>query len=113
MNKLKIGNDEVILKWSNETARRFRYRLGLIGGHPSHREITDPKTAESAYTRILWALLPSDVFAKYETPEDLFTVLTDKDVLPVANAISAIYEEMNLTDQKKSTPKKRPSRKSS
>jgi hypothetical protein len=116
MPQISISGRKVGISWTNEIARRFRYRLGLIGGHPSRKELTNPATAEAAFTRILWALLPTDEHAKFPTPEDLFVALdsdSEEDAQAIFEAVTAIYAEMEPSAEKKTSGKRKPSPKSS
>ena len=110
-NQISISGRKVAIAWNIEVSRRFRFRLGAIGGHPSRKELTTAATAESAFTKILWALLPAGEFAKYETPEDLFVALDidgEEGASSIAAVITSIYDEMSATVEKKTSGRKKP-----
>jgi len=109
IHPVTIGGKEVSFVWNQEIARRYRYRLGTIGGHPTQKELRSPATGTVAITKLLWALLPSSLIKDYPTPEDLFCDI-EKDSWPsIHKALVAIYAEMNPDVEKKSTSTNSPS----
>lgn len=98
-----IDGRKVALEWTQETARRFEFRIGDVGGEPTGKQLSSARTAQTAIFKILWALLPTGEFARHATPEDLF-VITDNDEAPaIFAAISAIYQERFPSAEKKTT----------
>lgn len=109
-----IGGRKVELAWTQEVAKRFRFRLSSIGGHPTQRELTNRATADAAVCKILWALLPSSELGRFPTPEDLFVAIDQEtESESISRAIHAVYDDMNPTPEKKRTSRKSPSRGSS
>jgi len=107
-----IGGRNVSLTWSQEIAKRFRFRLSAIGGHPTTRELTSPATADAAVCKLLWAMLPTQEIGRYPTPEDLFVAIDqDSESESIGIAIRGVYADMEPTPEKKTTTKKSPSRK--
>jgi hypothetical protein len=105
-----IGGRTVELGWDMETAKRFTYRLKSIGGHPTQRELIGKQTQDVAFTKILWALLPSAHLCNWPSPEDLFVAIDqDTEAKAIAEAVVAIYAEMSPPAEKKSTLRKSPS----
>jgi len=110
--EITIGGRRSFLEWTHETAKRFRFRLSSIGGHPSQIELTSPTTADAAVCKLLWAMLPSQDVVRYATPEDLFVAIDqDKESEIISEAIIGVYADMEPTPEKKRTTKKRPLRK--
>jgi hypothetical protein len=110
---IKIGGREITLAWTQEVARRFRYRVGIIGGLPEPNEYSDESRAESAYARILWCLLPAKEHARHKSPEDLFAMLEDDEIPAIVEAVVGVFEDMTIDAEKKSTLKSLPSHESS
>lgn len=105
-----IGGRKIALKWTQETAKRFHFRLQTIGGHPTSRELTGARTRDAAACKLLWAFLPPAEIGNYPTPEDLFVAIDQEtEGLELGQALAAIYAEMNPSAEKKSTSKKSPS----
>jgi len=108
-----IAGREVALAWDQQTARRFDFRMGQIGGEPSPSKLSNRKTVTTALFQILWGVLPPDVHRLYESPEDLFAAVDhDKEAQGIYDAIKAIYSERFPSVEKKSTSKKSPSQES-
>jgi hypothetical protein len=104
-----IGGQKVELAWTQEVAKRFRFRLSSIGGHPTQRELTNRATADAAVCKILWALLPASELGRYATPEDLFVAIDQEtESESISKAIHAVYNDMTPPPEKKRTLKKSP-----
>lgn len=106
-HEAKIGGRKVVLKWNQETAKRFHFRLGTIGGHPTQRELTGAKTRDAAFCKVLWAMLPADLLGLFPSPEELFVAIdqeTESEAL--AKAVLGIYRDMQPDAEKKSTSMK-------
>lgn len=107
---VKIGGKPVTLKWTQETSKRFHYRLGQIGGHPTQRELTGAKTRDVAACKLLWCFLPPAEISNYPTPEDLFVAIDQAtEGSELGTALAEIYAEMLPDTEKKSTSMKSPS----
>jgi len=105
-----IGGREITLKWTQETAKRFHYRLSQIGGHPTQRELSGIRTRDAAACKLLWAFLPPVELASFPTPEDLFVAIDQEtEGLALGQALAGIYAEMSVDAEKKSTSRKSPS----
>lgn len=105
-----IGGRKLSLKWTQETAKRFHFRLGQIGGHPTQRELTGSRTRDAAACKLLWAFLPPAELANYPTPEDLFVAIDQEtEGEELGKALGAIYQEMIPDAEKKSSLTKSPS----
>lgn len=106
-HKITIAGREIELEWTQETAKRFAFRLAGIGGMPTQRQFTQPQSAAAAVVKVLWALLPKADFMRYETPEDLFVDIDgEAEHLAIGQAVTAIFSEMAVTPEKKRTSKK-------
>jgi hypothetical protein len=111
---VKIAGREVELTWTQETAKRFAFRMGEIGGEPTAKQFTNPRTVQTALFKVLWALLPPSVASIYPDPESLFVdVDHDNEAEGIFGAINRIYEDRFPDAAKKKTTKKSPSPKSS
>jgi len=107
---VKIGGREIALKWTQETAKRFHYRLSQIGGHPTQRELTGARTRDAAACKLLWAFLPPAELGSYPTPEDLFVAIDQEtEGLQLGEALAKIYGEMAVDAEKKRSLTKSPS----
>ena len=105
-----IAGRSVELAWTQETAKRFAYRMGEIGGEPTNKQLGNPKTVSTALFKILWALLPPKDVALYPDPESLFvSVDHDTEGEGIYQAIKGIYAERFPDTEKKSTSMKSPS----
>jgi hypothetical protein len=113
-HKVSIGGREVVLEWSNETAKRFAYRMGEIGGEPTSAQLSNRRTVTTALFKVLWGLLPPGEFARHESPEALYVAVDhDSEAKGIFDAIAAVYAERFPTPEKKRSSRKSPSRKSS
>ena len=113
IHDVTIAGRKVSLEWSQETAKRYAFRLGEVGGEPTGKQLSDPRTVTTALFKVLWGLLPPMEFARHATPEELFvSVDHDEEGEAIYGAIKAIFEERFVSPEKKSTSKKSPSRKS-
>jgi len=105
-----IAGQPVQLTWTNETEKRFRYRLGTIGGHPTQAQFRNHATSPAAFCKVLWALLPAAILPTYPTPEDLFVAIDhESEGESIATALVAIYADMAPDPEKKSTSANSPS----
>jgi hypothetical protein len=112
--KIKVAGREIELAWTQETAKRYAYRLSAIGGQPTQKELSSAVTASAALCKLLWALLPKAEHARYETPEDLFVAIDEQaEGEAIAKAIVGIFSEMAVDAQKKMSLMKSLSQKSS
>lgn len=113
-HKVIIGGREVSLEWTQETEKRFYFRMGEVGGEPTPAQLRNPKTAATAFFKVLWALLPCSEFAKYPDPESLFVEVDHStEAEGIFEGIAGIYADRFPPAQKKRTTKKSPLRKSS
>ena len=109
-HQVKIGGRGITLRWTQETAKRFDYRLGQIGGHPTQRELTGAKTRDAAACKLLWALLPPAELAAYPTPEDLFVAIDQEtEGAELGKALAGVYQEMVADAEKKRSLRNSPS----
>jgi len=105
-----IGGESVNLAWTQDIARRYPFRASKIGGAPSARAMTNPKTAVAAVTAFLWLILPPETHALYPTPEDLFLAIDhESDHLELHAALAGVISDMAPDAEKKSTSGKSPS----
>ena len=99
-----IAGDTVHLAWTQDIARRYPFRASKIGGAPTGRAMSNPKTAVAAVTSFLWLLLPPETHAQYPTPEDLFVAIDhENDHGAIYSALVGIIGDMVPSDEKKST----------
>jgi len=104
---VKIAGKEAELAWTQETAKRFSYRMGEIGGEPTSKQFTNPKTVETALFKVLWALLPSHIFCKYPDPESLYVAVDhESEGEAIFKAIDGVYRDRFPNLAKKKTTKK-------
>lgn len=107
---VKIDGREVGLKWTQETAKRYAYRMGEIGGEPTGKQLSNPKTVTTALFKVLWALLPAAEFSRHPDPESLFVAVDhETEGEEIFNALAAIYRDRAPDSEKKSTSLKSPS----
>ena len=105
-----IAGREVELAWTQETAKRFAFRMGEIGGEPTSKQLTNPKTVSTALFKVLWALLPQNEFSRYPDPESLFVAVDhETEGEAIFAAINGIYLDRFADVEKKSTLKNSPS----
>lgn len=108
-----IAGREVELGWNVETARRFAYRMGEIGGEPTSKQLTNPRTVTTALFKVLWALLPPAMLTHWPDPETLFaSVDHETEGEAIYGTLKEIYNDRFPDTEKKSTSRKSPSRKS-
>jgi hypothetical protein len=99
-----IAGRAVSLEWTQEAAKRFAFRMGEIGGEPSGKQLSNPKTVTTALFKVLWGLLPPGEFARYADPESLFVAVDhETEGEGIYSAIKGIYEERFTDPEKKST----------
>lgn len=107
---INIGGRLIELEWTQETARRYEFRIGLCGGEPTPKQLQNPATVATALFRMLWALLPVREFQRHESPEELFLAVDHEEEAPVIYAaLRGIFEDRAATVEKKSSGKKSPS----
>lgn len=100
----KIAGRSVDLAWTQETAKRYAFRMGEIGGEPTSKQLTSPRTVATALHKVLWALLPPAEFARYATPEDLFVAVDhDNEATGIFSAINSVYQDRFADTEKKSS----------
>lgn len=110
-NVVKIGGRNIVLAWTNETQRRYKIRIAQAGGHPTKSEMTSAGTAEAAFMRMLWALLPREEAAKYVGPmaiEDMAAEINEDDLESVFKAVARVFDEAVASDEKKSDGETKP-----
>lgn len=113
-HKCTIAGREVELEWTQESAKRFAFRMGSIGGEPTGKDLSNPKTVSTALFKVLWGLLPASEFSRYPDPESLFVASDhESEGEAIFKAISNIYQDRFPDDEKKSTSMKSPSQESS
>jgi hypothetical protein len=104
---VKIAGREVELAWTQESAKRFSYRMGEIGGEPTSKQFINPKTVETALFKVLWALLPPSVSPNFPDPESLYVAVDhEKEGEAIFKAIDGIYKDRFPEAAKKKTTKK-------
>ena len=107
---VKIGGEEIRIAWDQQTARAYEYRASKIGGAPSLRDLANPKRAVAAVTDLLWLLLPPKTADKYRSPEELFIAINHEEDAPsIHSALLAVINDIETSEQKKSTSEKSPS----
>ena len=105
-----IGGRKVALAWTVETAKRFAYRMGEVGGEPTTRQLNNPRTVTTALFKVLWGLLPPAEFARHPDPEALFVAVDHAtEAEAIFTAIRDIYAARFPTEEKKSTTTTSPS----
>lgn len=111
---IKIAGRDVELAWTQETAKRFAYRMGEVGGEPTAKQFTNPRTVETALFKVLWGLLPAQVVSQYPDPESLYLAVDhETEAEAIFKAINGIYEDRFPSVTKKKSSKKSPSQESS
>ena len=111
---VKIAGREVELTWTQETSKRFAYRMGEVGGEPTSKQFTNPRTVATALFKVLWGLIPPSLLASYSDPEALYMAVDhETESEAIFAAINKIYEDRFPEVTKKKTSKKSPSQKSS
>ena len=99
-----IEGQTVELAWTQDIARRYQFRSSKIGGPPTARAMSNPKTAVAAVTAFLWLLLPPDVHSLYQSPEDLFLAIDhENDHAGLHAALVGVIGDMVPDVEKKST----------
>jgi len=103
-HEIKIAGRTVTLAWTQETAKRFAYRMGEAGGEPTGKQLSNPKTVTTALFKVLWGLLPAAEFQRHPDPEALFVAVDhDAEGEAIFSALRDIYSERFPTEEKKST----------
>ena len=101
---VKIAGRETSLAWDNESAKRYFFRMGEIGGEPTHKQLSNPKTVTTALFKVLWGLLPGVEFQKYPDPESLFVAVDhETEAAAIFAAITQVFQDRFPDDEKKST----------
>ena len=109
-HEITIAGRKVELEWTQESAKRFSFRMGECGGEPTSKQLTNPKTVTTALFKVLWGLLPSAEFVRYHDPESLFVAVDhETEGEAIYAAIAAIYQDRCPSAEKKSTSQKSPS----
>lgn len=109
-HEVTIGGETVRLAWTQDIARRYPFRCSKIGGAPTARSMSNPRTATAAVTSFLWLLLPPDLHAVYPTPEELFLAIDhEADAEAIHAALVGIISDMAPDAEKKSTSPTSPS----
>lgn len=99
-----IAGRKVELAWTQESAKRFAYRIGLCGGEPTGKEFSNPKTVTTALFKVLWCLLPLAEFQRYPDPESLFIAVDhNEEGAAIFAAINGVYQDRFPDPEKKST----------
>ena len=99
-----ISGRKVSLAWSQETAKRYSFRMGEIGGEPTGKQLSNPKTVTTALFKVLWGLLPPNEFSRYPDPESLFVAVDhDAEGEVIFDAIKGVFSERFVSDEKKSS----------
>jgi hypothetical protein len=107
---ITIAGRKVSLAWTQESEKRFAFRMGLIGGEPTPKQLSNPRTVTTALFKIAWGLLPPAEFARYDDPEALFVAMDhEADAEALFAAISGIYQDRTIDTEKKTSLKKSPS----
>lgn len=102
--EILIAGRKVALSWTVETAKRFAYRMGEVGGEPTAKQLNNPRTVTTALFKVLWGLLPPAEFARHPDPESLFVAVDHAtEAEAIFGAIRDIYAERSTTEEKKST----------
>lgn len=104
-----IGGRTIALRWTVEAQRAFRYRLGLVGGFPSNRELGNPRTNQSALLKLAWALLPKSDIEEFPDPESLAVAMADDETLQCCEAVAGIFADMAADKEKKTNSQTSPS----
>lgn len=106
--KFHVAGREIALEWTVGAQRAFRYRLGLVGGFPSNRELGNPRTNQSALLKLAWALLPKPDIEEFPDPESLAVAMTDEEVLQCCEAVAGIFADMATDEEKKTNSQTSP-----
>lgn len=110
MHQCTIAGRQVELAWTQESAKRFAFRMGAIGGEPTGKELGNPKTVTTALFKVLWGLLPAQEFQRHPDPESLFVAVDhETEGEAIYQAIKAVYEDRFDDPEKKSSLTKSPS----
>lgn len=108
-HQLTIAGEPVEIEWTTETAKRYAFRMAQIGGSPTQKQLSNPKTLTVSIFKILWCLLPPAVFAAHDSPESLFVAAQDDEIPGIITAVGGIFSDWAETAEKKSTGLKSPS----
>lgn len=107
---INIAGRSIDIVWNQESAKRFAFRMGEIGGEPTSRQLSNVKTVTTALFKVLWALLPAAELVNYPDPEALFVAVNhDTEAEGIFATIAAIYQERFISPEKKSTSQTSPS----
>ena len=107
--KCHVAGREVALVWNQEAAKRYAYRMGELGGEPTGKQLTNPRSVTTALFKVLWALLPPVEFSRYADPEALYVAVDhETEAEAIFKAIDGIYSERFPNAEKKSTSMKSP-----
>ena len=109
-HEVKIAGRTVALEWTQETAKRYAYRMGELGGEPTGKQLSNPRTVTTALFKVLWGLLPPIEHARHADPEALYVAVDhDTEGEAIYHALTAIYQDRSPSDEKKSTSTTLPS----
>jgi len=101
-HEIIIGGRKVTLAWDTQTAKRYAFRMGEIGGEPTGKQLSNPKTVTTALFKVLWGLLPSAEFQRHPDPESLFVAVDhDTEAEAIFAAITAIFNDRVVDAEKK------------
>ena len=109
-NLVSIAGQPVPIHWTQEVARRYGIRASKLGGAPKTADLSDRHRAAYAATAFLWLFLPPMIHDQYRTPEELYLALDHEQEAPaILAAILAVFEEMGVDAEKKTSSPKSPS----
>lgn len=101
-HEIIIGGRKVTLVWDTQTAKRYAFRMGEIGGEPTGKQLSNPKTVTTALFKVLWGLLPSAEFQRHQDPESLFVAVDhETEAEAIFAAITAIFNDRVVDAEKK------------
>jgi hypothetical protein len=84
--------------------------MGLVGGEPTGKELSSPRTVTTALFKVLWGLLPPAEYHRHPDPEALFVAVDhEEEGAVIYEAIKGIYADRLPDVEKKSTSMKSPS----
>lgn len=109
-HEITIGGRKVTLAWDTQTAKRYAYRMGEIGGEPTSKQLSNPKTVTTALFKVLWGLLPSAEFQRHPDPEALFVAVDhESEAEAIFAAITSIFNDRVVDAEKKRSLRTSPS----
>jgi hypothetical protein len=103
-HEITIAGSKIEIAWTVETSKRYAFRMGEIGGEPTTKQLSNPRSVTTALFKVLWGLLPPREFEKYPDPESLFVAVDhEKEGEAIYAGIKGIFEERLPSEEKKST----------